>query len=154
MPNAGSECSIAPYANASKTQALSPMLDTSARWALFAWVRLTEIHARTMVVIATGTVTKKMLRQPNAWMSRPPSVGPSAIPTPLQPAQSANVRARSAAFSYASVKMAKLVGMAIAAPSPATARAITSICGPVASVHARQATAKSDVPMMKTRLRP
>jgi hypothetical protein len=47
----------------------------------------TPLIASAMAATLTGTTRTKMLRQPAASTSRPPTVGPTASARPLQPAQ-------------------------------------------------------------------
>ena len=92
---------------------------------------------------ATGAWTTKIARQSNAWVSTPPSAGPSAPPITLAPAQSAGRPTSGSAPTRRS-----------AAPAPCTVRAATSSQIPGATAHASDATRKIAVPASTSRFAP
>ena len=57
-----------------------------------------------------GTLMRKTADHPNCSTSTPPSTGPSAIPTPLTPAQMPIARARSCGTRNVLVMIERVVG--------------------------------------------
>ena len=87
---------------------------------------------------AIGAIAKKMLRQSDASSSQPPTIGPSAIATPVIAPHKPIASARSPRSVNTFVISDSVEGNTIAAPTPITARAAISCAG---TVHqpARQA---------------
>ena len=95
-----------------------------------------------------------MLRQSNCWSSPPPTIGPSAIATPVIAPHKPIARARSPRSVNTFVSSDKVEGNTIAAPKPITVRA--AISAPTLSVSppARLARPKTDRPASSIPLRP
>jgi hypothetical protein len=70
-------------------------------------------------------LTRNALVQPNSSSSRPPAIGPSAIPSPETAAQAAIARGRSSAGKML-VRIESVAGMIAADPTPIRARAVIS----------------------------
>ena len=73
-----------------------------------------------------GTLTRKMEPHQNCARSKPPAIGPMAMPSPIVPAQPPMARARSPGSRRRSLMMDREAGMVSAAPAPMTARASRS----------------------------
>ena len=90
-----------------------------------------------------GTLTRNTQRQPcstpAAWMSSPPTSGPSAVDSPMTAPSAPNARPR-AGPAYSSWMRAAMAGKNTPAPSPCTTRPATSWPGVCASPHARLAS--------------
>src|SRR6266550_3294853 len=67
---------------------------------------------------AIGAIAKKMLRQSNASSSQPPTIGPSAIATPVIAPHSPIARARSPRSVNTFEISESVEGNTIAAPTP------------------------------------
>ena len=103
---------------------------------------------------AIGTLIRKTDPHQKWASSRPPTIGPSAMPTPLVPAQMPMARWRSAWSRNMSVMIASVEGIIMAPPMPMLARA--AISRPTEPENAAQVepAAKAARPARNTRLRP
>src|SRR5947209_2264902 len=105
-------------------------------------------------IAATGAIAKKMLRQPNSSSSQPPTIGPSAIATPVIAPQRPIASARSRRSMNTFVISDSVEGNTIAAPTPITARAPISWPGLPVSPPAMEAIPNTDRPASSIPLRP
>jgi len=112
------------------------------------WRRV--IHA---VTAATGTLIRKIGRQPPACSSHPPRNGAIAADTPLNPAHVPIACVRSPGARVASM-IARLAGVISAPPTPSTARAAMSHPMPGAAAHSTDAAVNQPRPARNTRRRP
>jgi hypothetical protein len=101
-----------------------------------------------------GVFTNSTHSQPAHSVSMPPASTPTAPPEPATAPQTASALLRSAPSANVVVRMARAAGEISAAPSPCTARAITSQMSLCARPPAREAIANSHIPKMKIRRRP
>ena len=101
----------------------------------------------------SGTLTRKIQRQPSPSVSSPPTSGPTARASPMVAAHAPTAPARRGP-GYA----AAISGMAVASssppPIPCTPRARLSTSGASAAAHAPEASVKTASPAAKTRRRP
>ena len=94
-----------------------------------------------------------MARQPTVSISQPPSTGPpAAITAPIE-AQMPVARPRASPVKLAP-RIARLLGIRIAAPTPCAARAASSSARLGASAQASDASANKAVPPTSRRWRP
>ncbi len=103
---------------------------------------------------AIGAIAKKMLRQSEASISQPPTIGPSAIAAPVIAPHSPMASARSPRSVNTLVRSERVEGKAIAAPTPITARAAISSPGVCISPPTTLATPNTDRPASSIPLRP
>ena len=103
---------------------------------------------------ANGTSAKKTLCQEKCSSSQPPTIGPTAIPTPVLAPQSPIARARSRRSVNTLVSRDSVAGKISAAPSPITARAAISSPGLFPNPPAKLEAAKTTNPAINTPLRP
>jgi hypothetical protein len=103
---------------------------------------------------ATGTSAKKTLDHENCSSSQPPTIGPTAMPTPVVAPQSPIARARSLRSVKTFVRSDSVAGKINAAPMPMTARAAISSPGELPSPPARLASPNTQRPVSRTPLRP
>lgn len=102
---------------------------------------------------ANGTSNQKMARQPSVWVSRPPTSGPAALPSPAMPY--ANPIAWPArAAGKALVSTLTDTGKISAAPRPCTARSAITAPADGATAHNAEATPNIAMPTSSMRLRP
>ena len=102
----------------------------------------------------TGTLTKKIQRQENAWVSAPPSTSPTAEPPMAIAAQTASARARSFPSSKVVEMIESAAGEMSAAPRPCSARKPISIPEVLEMPFRNEAPVKMTRPIMKSRFRP
>ena len=102
---------------------------------------------------ATGTLTKKTEPQSNQRSSRPPTRGPSPMPTAARPAQMPIALPRSSRGNTA-VIVERVAGMIIAAPRPITDRHRISWSAVPERPASRLAVPKTTMPACSIRLRP
>ena len=95
-----------------------------------------------------------MLRQSNSCSSQPPTIGPSAIATPVIAPHRPIASARSRRSVNTFVSSDSVEGNTIAAPTPITARAAISSPGLSVSAPARLARPNTDRPASSIPLRP
>ena len=103
---------------------------------------------------AIGAIAKKMLRQSKSSSSQPPTIGPSAIATPVVAPHKPIARARSPRSVNTFVISDSVDGKTIAAPRPITARAAISAPALSVSPPARLAIPNTDSPASSIPLRP
>ena len=101
-----------------------------------------------------GTLISRIHRQDSASVSSPPMIPPAAPPTaPIAPqVEIALVRYGPSANEV--VRIVSVAGETIAAPSPCTTRAATSMPPVVAAPPTRLASVNRAMPAMNTRRRP
>ena len=102
----------------------------------------------------TGTLTKKIQRQENAWVSAPPSTRPTAEPPIAIAAQTASARARSFPSSNVVEMIESAAGEMSAAPRPCSARKPISIPEVDEMPFRNEAAVKMTRPIRKSRFRP
>ncbi len=110
-------------------------------------------RAPTSTRAATGTLTRNAHRQPGPSTSQPPTNGPIAPNTPLNPDHAPTARERSSCRKLA-CRIAKLPGVSSAAPTPWSTRAPMSTSTLGAAPHNSEAAANHTVPITNTRRRP
>jgi arabinosyltransferase C len=114
----------------------------------------TNTAVRVTAAAQIGRLIQNTARQPTTWMSRPPTIGPSAIAMPTTLPQIPRARAR----STRSVKICEMIdratGFIIDAPIPWTRRAAMSRPMLGARLHSSDPSAKTLRPVWKTRRRP
>ena len=111
----------------------------------------------TIATTATGTLTRKIARQPEPnrlrSISEPPTSGPATAPSPITGPTIAN------AFCWPSSPNSSRVspkpcGTMIAAIAPCSVRAAISAPGDGASAHSAEAAPNAPTPVSSTRRRP
>ena len=102
----------------------------------------------------TGTLTKKIQRQENDWVSAPPSTSPTAEPPIAIAAQTPSARARSFPSANVVEMIESAAGEMSAAPRPCSARKPISIPEVPASPFSSDAAVKMTRPIRKSRFRP
>ncbi|MDQ1071012.1 hypothetical protein QFZ32_006452 [Streptomyces canus] len=102
----------------------------------------------------TGTLISSTQRQDRVSTRSPPTNPPAAPPPAPTAVQVAMARARAAPSGTADVTMVSVAGASTAAPSPCTARAISSWASPWASPPASEAAVNRPRPTRNIRLRP
>jgi hypothetical protein len=106
-----------------------------------------------MAPAASGRLIRKMARQPTVSISQPPSTGPiAAIVAPTE-AQMPIARPRASPEKLAP-RIARLLGIKTAAPTPCRPRPISSKVRLGAKAQAMEAAANSAVPKTSIRARP
>ena len=104
-------------------------------------------------MIPSGTLTRKIARQPSPAISTPPSEGPSAVPTadivPEQPHGATGPRLRDGLADKAMP-----IAIMTAAPAPCAARAAISSHSVGAMPHRTEATVNRTRPASSSRRRP
>ena len=96
----------------------------------------------------SGTLTQKMLRQPNAAMSAPPTTGPAAIDTAPAAVHRLTARARKpSSWPQDWLSSTSEFGSMAAAPTPCNARAAMSWLASAANPHAADASPNSASPV-------
>ena len=113
----------------------------------------TSARAPTKPATAMGTLTMKMEPHQNLARSKPPAIGPTAMPSPMVPAQPPMARARSAGSRKMSLMIDNDEGIVSAAPPPMTARHAISKGTEPANAAPTEAPAKTVRPMRKNLLR-
>ena len=81
----------------------------------------------TNATASRGTLIQNTEDHPKLRISRPPTIGPSAIPAPLAAVQVAIAFARSRGSPNALTRMERVVGMINAPPTPMTPRPTMSV---------------------------
>jgi hypothetical protein len=99
-------------------------------------------------------LTRKMEPHQNLLSSRPPAIGPSAMPSPMVAAQAPMARARPAGVRKMSLMIDSDEGITSAAPAPITARPAISHGADPASAATADPAAKTASPAAKNSLRP
>ena len=108
-----------------------------------------------MIVIPTGTLTKKIHCQPKYSVSTPPRSTPTAAPLPATAPQMPNALFRSAPpCRKAALMIESVAGETIAPPSPCSARNAISHAPLCAKPHISEPNVNSAIPAMKTFRRP
>ena len=103
---------------------------------------------------AIGTLIRNTDPHQKCVSNRPPTIGPSAMPTPIVPAHRLIARCRSPPSRNMSVMIDSVEGIISAAPMPILARAaISTPTEPEKAAHA-EPTAKAARPARNVRLRP
>ena len=114
----------------------------------------TTTAAATRASTPTGTLTRKMARQPRpamlASMSPPPRIWPDTKPMPMVTPNQASARLRSRAGNAAVIR-ASTCGTMMAPVRPCTSRAATSSPEFWASPQSSDAAAKLSTPVMNSR---
>jgi hypothetical protein len=95
----------------------------------------------------TGTLTRKIVRQPASAISTPPSTGPSATPSEPMAPQTPSARARAPRSGNRWTISAREQGRSAEAPRPCTARAAISTPSPGASAQAAEPAANPARPI-------
>ena len=103
---------------------------------------------------AIGTLIRNTDPHQKLASSKPPTIGPSAMPTPLVPAQMPIARCRSAGSRNISVMIASVEGIIMAPPMPMLARAAISMSTEPEKAAQVEQAAKATRPARNTRLRP
>ena len=103
--------------------------------------------------MATGTLMRKIARQPAMPTSHPPSGGPTALAIAPADAQVPTARPRDSPVKTLP-SMPRLFGMSIAAPTPCSDRASNRTVKLGAKAQRRDANPNNAVPSMRTRRRP
>ena len=101
----------------------------------------------------SGTLTRKIARQPSPAISRPPSDGPSAVPI-ADIVPSSPMALPVLAFGTVSPTKAMVRAIMMAAPRPCTARAAISSQSAGAAPHRAEATVNRTIPASSSRRRP
>src|SRR5207244_9728649 len=96
---------------------------------------------------------KKAQRHEACSTKKPPSTGPSAVVIEVAPDHVPIACPRLSPLKYV-LMIARLPGTSNAPPTPCTARATISCPGLGANPHHTEAAVKSNIPALKTRLRP
>jgi hypothetical protein len=109
--------------------------------------------ARTTVSTPTGTLTKKIQRQPSQVTTIPPMVGPAMVARPATPPQMPMAAPRRVA-GKAAMMTAIVCGSSSAEPRPWTARAAISSVAVWARPQVAEATVKTATPAMNRFRRP
>ena len=102
----------------------------------------------------TGTLTRKIHRQPAAETSTPPRMSPSVPAAADAPPQTANARLRAGPAGNTAASIANVIGTTNAAASPSAARVTIMTAADGASAEPSEAAANSPVPASSTRRRP
>ncbi len=102
----------------------------------------------------TGTLTKKIQRHENDWVSAPPSTRPTAEPPIAIAAQTPSARERSFPSANVVEMIDSAAGEMSAAPSPWSARKPISIPDVEAIPFRNEAAVKMTRPIRKSRFRP
>ena len=98
----------------------------------------------------TGTLIRKIERQPAAATSTPPSTGPSATPAEPMPPHTPSARARARGSGNWCTSRASEHGSSAEAPRPWSARAAISTPSDGAAAQAADPTANVASPMVNT----
>ena len=114
----------------------------------------TSSRAPAQAAATIGILTRKMEPHQNLASSRPPAIGPIAIPSPMVAAQPAMARARSAGSRNMSLMIDSEAGIVSAAPAPMTARHAISRSTDPENAAPTDPEAKTARPRRKNRLRP
>jgi len=107
-------------------------------------------RSRTMVSRQTGTLTRKIERQPATVTRMPPATGPSATPSEPIPPQTPSARARARGSGNWCTNSASEQGSMADAPRPWTARAAMRTPSAGAAAQAAEPRAKATSPRVKT----
>ena len=87
-------------------------------------------------------------------VSAPPTTRPITEPMPVIAANTAVAALRAGPLGKVVATSARPVGLAIAAPTPCSSRAVTSVASSQATPHSTDAMVNRATPTMKVRLRP
>ncbi len=117
------------------------------------WVSRSVVRARWIISSPIGTLIRNAHRQDTS-VSAPPTIRPITEPTPVIAANIAVAALRAGPFGKVVAISARAVGDAIAAPTPCSSRAVTSVASFQARPHRIEAMVNSATPTMKVRLRP
>ena len=101
-----------------------------------------------------GTLTRNIEPHQNRASSRPPAIGPMAMPRPMVPPQAPMARARSFGSRNTSLMIDSDEGIVSAAPAPMTARKPIRRCTEPDRAAPIDPAAKTVRPIRKNRLRP
>ena len=116
-------------------------------------VSRTNTMANTIAPVARGRFIRKIERHPTVSMSQPPSTGPTAPITAPMDAQMPIARPR-ASPEKAAPRIARLLGMSNAAPTPCRLRPTSNHGRLGASAQAIEAPPNIAVPKIRRRTRP
>ena len=114
----------------------------------------TSSRAPANAAATIGTLTRNTEPHQNRASSRPPAIGPIAMPSPMVAAQAPMARARSAGSRNTSLTIDSDAGIVSAAPAPITARHAISRSTEPENAAPIDPAAKTPRPMRKNRLRP
>ncbi len=114
----------------------------------------TKTAVSTIAAMPTGMLTQKMLRQPTALTSTPPTTGPSAIDRPTTPPQIPMARARSVRSVNVFVMIDIATGLSIDPPMACTIRKATSAPRLGARLHSSDPIVNTARPVWKVLRRP
>src|SRR5579863_887828 len=114
----------------------------------------TTTQANASAAAPSGTTSRNTPRQPNASISRPPSVGPIAKARPLQLAQMPSTRLRDAGSGQTTRMMASDDGNSSAAPIPVPTRPAISMPTLGAKAQNNDPTVITAAPSANARRRP
>ena len=114
----------------------------------------TKIAVRMIAAAQIGRLIQNTDRQPTISMSRPPTIGPSAIEMPTTPPQMPSARARSTRPTKICEMIDSATGFSIEPPTACMSRATMSISMLGARLHINDPNAKTVRPIWKIRLRP
>ena len=114
----------------------------------------TSTRAPAKAATAMGTFTRKMEPHQNLDSSRPPAIGPMAIPRPMVPPQVPMARARATGSRKMSLTIDSVAGMVRAPPAPMTPRHVISRSTEPEKAAPTDPRANTVSPMRKNRLRP
>lgn len=109
-------------------------------------VAVTQRMVSAPIAAAIGRLTRNTARQPKATTSPPPSTGPTISELPAAPAQIPTAWARSRGAVKVCVRIARVAGISIAAPTPCTARKMISQPVVGAAAHSPDPAAKTATP--------
>ncbi len=146
--------SMIPYTSVASVSITSNCPTGSNRRARGAFDSGTKTAVRAIAVMPTGMLTQKMLRQPTALTSRPPTTGPSAMDRPTTPPQIPIALARSVRSVKVFVMIDIATGLSIEPPTACTIRKATSAPRLGARLHSREPRVNSARPAWKVRRRP
>ena len=111
------------------------------------------LKASGIVTMPIGTFSQKIHCQLMPSTIAPPTTGPIATARPAMPPHAPRIAPRFS-LGAASARIVSVSGVTIAAPTPWSARAATSISMPVESAARTEAAVKIDIPITNMRLRP
>ena len=114
----------------------------------------TNTRAATNPTTTIGTLTRKTEPHQKFASSKPPAIGPIAMPSPMVPAQAPMARARSVGSRKTSLMIDNDAGIVSAAPIPMTARHAINRPTELEKPVPVDAPAKTVRPMRKKRFRP
>ena len=134
---------------------------TARAWPIGSMLRIvadldsgTKIAVRMIAAAQIGRLIQNTDRQPIHSISRPPTIGPSAIDMPTTPPQTPSARARSTRPTNTCEMSDSATGFSIEPPTACMKRAAISISIVGARLHSSDPSAKTVSPIWKVRLRP